>query len=247
MIQSRLFRHRSHLVACFRAITLVVIVAMSGTFVTGNALAQEGGKQRPREKQEKGKKGQQRGGAALPALPQEEIPIAEEEEPNPRVEGTYIIGVEDHLEIQVWREDISRNNVAVRPDGMITMPLVGDVLAAGRTPMALARELEERLSEYLTNPTVTVGVESINSYRVYIFGQVGHGGVFQFRSPTRLMEAIVQAGGFNQFADESHVRVFSEREDGSQEMVEIDTKKIVSGKDLALNVLLKPRDMVFVP
>ncbi len=168
--------------------------------------------------------------------------------PEPSLEGTYIIGVEDRLEISVWKEDLSRNNVAVRPDGMISMPLVGDIQASGRTPMQLAREIEDRLKDWLTNPTVTVGIQSINSYRVFMTGPgIARGGVQNFHAPTRLMEAIIAAGGFSQFADEEHVRVFSDRGDGTQEMVEVNAKRIFEGKDLTLNIFLKPRDMVYVP
>lgn len=168
--------------------------------------------------------------------------------PVPANEGTYIIGVEDHLNINVWKEDVGPPSAVVRPDGFISMPIVGDVMAAGRTPMQLAREIEGRLKDYLTNPTVTVGVQSINSYRVFITGPgIAPGGNYSFKSPTRLMEALIQAGGFSQFADEEHVRVFSDRPDGTQEMVEINTKRIVDGKDVSLNILIKPRDMIYVP
>jgi polysaccharide export outer membrane protein len=168
--------------------------------------------------------------------------------PVPSNEGTYIIGIEDHLNINVWKEELGPPSATVRPDGFISMPIVGDVLAVGRTPMQLAREIEDRLKDYLMNPTVTVGIQQINSYRVFVTGPgIARGGNYSFKSPTRLMEALVLAGGFSQFADEEHVRVFSDRGDGTQEMVEINTKKIVEGKDLSLNILVKPRDMIYVP
>jgi len=161
---------------------------------------------------------------------------------------SFRIGVEDVLEIMVWKEPtVSRAGLMVRPDGMISMPVVGDIMAAGRTPTNLAREIEAKLKEFFTDPHVTVLIEAINSYRVYILGEVANPGMLTLKSPTRLMEAIITAGGFNQFADQSHVRVFTVQGGGAQKMIEIDTKKIMNGANLAGNVFLMPGDMVYVP
>jgi polysaccharide export outer membrane protein len=253
---------RSHSVVSHRLIPrrlCMVIAAIGCVLIFSNiALADPGTdpgrkakptQQKPKKQRPTGEGGQQgggnrqAGGGNLPPLP---VPDVEETPPGTYPEGTYLIGIEDQLAVQVWKEDIG-GNVEVRPDGMISMPIVGDIVAVGRTPMELAREIQDRLKEFLTTPTVTVSVTGINSYRVYIFGNVGHGGIFNFRSPTRLMEAIVQAGGFTQFADDKHVRVFSEKGDGTQEVVEINTRNFTEGKDLSLNILLKPRDMIYVP
>jgi polysaccharide export outer membrane protein len=161
----------------------------------------------------------------------------------------YRIGVDDTLEVIVWKEDISRPGLMVRPDGRVSIPVAGDIMAAGSTPSELAREIEQRLKTYYKDPHVTVMVTAINSYRVYVLGQVAKPGLLNFKSPTRLMEAIVSAGGFGPFADESHVRVFTQGpgEGAGQRMVEIDTKKIMNGNRLEDNLFLKPGDMIYVP
>ena len=169
--------------------------------------------------------------------------------PRAESDASYRIGVDDVLELIVWKEDISRPGLTVRPDGMVSIPVAGDITALGKSPTELAREIEGRLKEYYTDPHVTVMVTAINSYRVYVLGSVARPGLLNFKSPTRLMEAIVNAGGFSPFADESHVRVFTVEAAGStaQRMIEVDTKKIMSGNRLEDNIFLKPGDMIYVP
>jgi len=159
----------------------------------------------------------------------------------------YTIGVGDILGIHVWKDaEISRPNVMVRPDGRISLPLVGDVQAAGLAPPALSSMITDRLKDYITDPHVTVIVEAINSYRVYMLGHVLKSGVYTFQNPTRLVEAIASAGGFDQFADTSHIIVLSSR-GGGQTRVEVEFKKIVSGARLEDNIILHPGDTVIVP
>lgn len=159
----------------------------------------------------------------------------------------YTIGIGDILGIHVWKDaEISRPNVMVRPDGRISLPLVGDVQAAGLAPSALSAMITDKLKDYITDPHVTVIVEAINSYRVYMLGHVLKSGVYTFQNPTRLVEAIASAGGFDQFADTSHIIVLSSR-GGGQTRVEVEFKKIVSGARLEDNIILHPGDTVIVP
>lgn len=160
----------------------------------------------------------------------------------------YVIGIGDVVGIHVWRDaDLSRQGVVVRPDGRISLPLVGDVQAAGLTAPALSAIVGDRLKEYVNEPHVTVIIETINSYRVYILGHVLKAGVYTFQSPTRLVEALASAGGFDQFADTSHLVVLSSRGTGAQTRIEVDFKKIASGARLDDNIYLRPGDTVIVP
>jgi len=162
-------------------------------------------------------------------------------------EGNYTIGVGDVLGVHVWKDpDVSRPNVMVRPDGRISLPLVGDVQAAGLTPSALSSIVTQKLKDYVTDPHVTVIVEAINSYRIYMLGHILRSGVYTFQNPTRLVEAIASAGGFDQFADTSHIIVLSSR-GGGQTRIEIEYKKILSGARLEDNILLRAGDTVIVP
>ena len=159
----------------------------------------------------------------------------------------YTIGVGDILGIHVWKDpDVSRPNVMVRPDGRISLPLVGDVQAAGLVPSALSSIITQKLKDYVTDPQVTVIVEAINSYRIYMLGHVLRSGVYTFQNPTRLVEAIASAGGFDQFADTSHIIVLSSR-GGGQTRIEVEFKKIVSGARLEDNIILHAGDTVIVP
>lgn len=159
----------------------------------------------------------------------------------------YTIGVGDVLGVHVWKDpDVSRPSVMVRPDGRISLPLVGDVQAAGLVPSALSSIITQKLKDYVTDPQVTVIVEAINSYRIYMLGHVLRSGVYTFQNPTRLVEAIASAGGFDQFADTSHIIVLSSR-GGGQTRIEVEFKKIVSGARLEDNIILHAGDTVIVP
>jgi polysaccharide export outer membrane protein len=181
---------------------------------------------------------------AAPAPAQESAKAAAAHETEGAV---YTIGVGDILGIHVWKDpDVSRPNVMVRPDGRISLPLVGDVQAAGLVPSALSSIITQKLKDYVTDPQVTVIVEAINSYRIYMLGHVLRSGVYTFQNPTRLVEAIASAGGFDQFADTSHIIVLSSR-GGGQTRIEVEFKKIVSGARLEDNIVLHAGDTVIVP
>lgn len=183
---------------------------------------------------------------ATPVLAAPETGAARNE--TPAGQPFYVIGIGDIVGIHVWRDpDLSRQGVVVRPDGRISLPLVGDVQASGLTAPALSGIVEDKLREFVNEPHVTVIVEAINSYRVYILGHVLKAGVFTFQSPTRLVEALATAGGFDQFANISGLVVLSSRGAGGQTRIEVDFKKIVSGARLDDNIYLRPGDTVIVP
>jgi polysaccharide export outer membrane protein len=157
----------------------------------------------------------------------------------------YIIGVEDVLGVSVWQEEELSLSVNVRPDGKVTFPLVGDVVAAGRTPSILAEELTESLKRYIKDPVVTVIVEEINHFKVFVLGEVNTQGVLQLRGRTRLLEALALAGGLTEFADKSNI-VLVRYETGKERRRKIDYRKVVNGGRPELNVYLKPGDTIIV-
>ncbi len=168
-----------------------------------------------------------------------------QERAQPEEASDYVIGVEDKLNISVWREvDLSRS-VTVRPDGKITFPLIGDMQAAGKTPRKLDDEITAAISRFIKEPVVTVLVEEINNFKVFVLGEVQTQGQLILRQRTRLLQALALAGGLTQFADRSNVVIVRE-EDGREVRVRVDYRKLVSGEKPDLNYFLKPGDTVIV-
>jgi len=159
----------------------------------------------------------------------------------------YLIGPEDRLEVLVWKNEVLSRTVTVRPDGKISFPLIGDLNAAGITPLQLRDKIVFQLREFLENPTVTVIVKQINSYVVYLLGEVVNQGKYQLRSNTTLLQALTLAGGFTSFASKNKIMVIR-REYGrtSDTKIRIRYDDIVSGSHNE-NILLKPGDTILVP
>lgn len=178
--------------------------------------------------------------AALPTLP-----TLAQDTNAPTASEDYILGVEDKLSISVWKEPDLLKTLAIRPDGKITFPLVGDIQAAGRTPKQLTDDVSKALEKYIKEPVVTIAVEEINSFKVFVLGEVSAQGALSLHRKTRLLEAIAMAGGMSQFADKSNV-VLLRYENGKDVRTRIDYRKVVSGDRPELNVFLKPGDMIFV-
>lgn len=161
-------------------------------------------------------------------------------------EPSYIIEANDILEIFVWNEpDLSRN-VLVRPDGFISFPLVQDLKAAGMPPARLKSNLEERLQKYLTAPNVTVIVEQIRHYRIYVTGKVQAPSSFILEKPITVLQAISLAGGLQEFADESEVKIVRPTSRGYS-YLDFDYKEVIRGKNLDQNIYLESGDVVVVP
>jgi polysaccharide export outer membrane protein len=157
----------------------------------------------------------------------------------------YVLGVEDRLSISVWKEpDLSRI-VAIRPDGKITSPLVGDIQAAGRTAKQLSADLTIALSRFVKEPVVNVTVEAIESFKVFVLGEVSTQGALVLRRRTRLLEAIALSGGMTQYANRSDV-VLIRYDDNKESRQRIDYRKIVSGEKSELNIFLRPGDTIIV-
>ena len=156
--------------------------------------------------------------------------------------NSYIIGPEDVISIQVWREDNLSRSVAVRPDGKITLPLIGDVQAGGLTPIQVAAKVTEAYSKYVNRPEVIVSVLQVQSRRYSVVGKVNHPGAFPLVTPTTVLEAIVASGGLAEFAKGSKITVLR-----GKERIKFNYKDVIKGKNLEQNILLKPGDYVIVP
>lgn len=158
----------------------------------------------------------------------------------------YKIGPEDILNISVWKNaDISRL-VPVRPDGMISLPLLHDVQAAGLTPMQLQDILRKRLTEYLPSPEVSVIVVEVHSFKVSIIGEVQRPGSYELRRQTTVLDALALAGGFKDFASPARIVVL--RPEGKTvKRVPFNYKKVTSAGGEAENFFLQPGDIILVP
>jgi polysaccharide export outer membrane protein len=162
------------------------------------------------------------------------------------VPDDYVIGAEDVLGVLFWREAELSGDVTVRPDGMITLPLIGDMSATGLKPEALADQVQEAASRLLTEPNVTVVVREINSRKVFITGEVGKPGAYPLTGPRTVMQLIALAGGVNEYADASNITVM--RMVGTQQRsYKFNYKDVAKGKGLQQNILLQPGDTVVVP
>ncbi|MBM2837575.1 MAG: putative Polysaccharide export protein [Deltaproteobacteria bacterium] len=158
----------------------------------------------------------------------------------------YIIGPEDVLEISVWKnQDISRE-VRVRPDGKISLPLIGEIGAAGLNVELLRKTITERVKEYQGGAVVSIIVKEINSYKIFILGEVARPGVFILKAKTSVLQALALAGGFNQFASKNKVVVIRSRKDGSTEKIRININEIVKEGSMDKDIILIPQDTIFV-
>jgi polysaccharide export outer membrane protein len=158
----------------------------------------------------------------------------------------YRIGREDILDVAVWRDaDLSRT-VPVRPDGFISMPMVGEVKAEGRTPTELSEELREALKPYVQEPRVTVVVREVNSSRVYITGEVAHPGAYPLRGRVSILQAIALAGGFTDFADKDAIVVLRRSgKDGGT--IPVSYSELVEEPEKFEPLILRPGDTIVVP
>jgi polysaccharide export outer membrane protein len=168
------------------------------------------------------------------------------EAPSKKAKDGYIIGPEDILEINVWKEPSLTRDVLVRSDGMISLPLIDDVKAAGLTPLQLKKVLTERLKGYVSAPSVSVIVKDPVSFKVYVTGQVRTPGVQVHRKKITLMQALSLAGGLTDTADEKKILLI--RDTGAKESrFTINYSQVVSGKAEKMNLVLQPGDTIVVP
>jgi len=178
------------------------------------------------------------------ASAQEQVKAPDQEKAQER--GDYRIGPEDVLNIVVWNNTAMSMVVPVRPDGMISLPLLNDVQAEGRTPMELRDILKKRLVEYIPAPEVSVIVNDVKSFNVTVIGEVGKVGRLNLRSRTTVLDALAQSGGFNNFASRSRIVVL--RPEGKTfKRIPFNYNKAVGDSREQENLFLQPGDIIMVP
>lgn len=158
----------------------------------------------------------------------------------------YLLGPEDVVKISVWRDEQLTQEVVVRPDGMISFPLVGDLMVAGRTVEDVRQELVTRLNKFVPNPHVTVMVTKILSNKIYVAGRVARPGEFLVGHYTDVLQALSLAGGLTPFAKENDIKVIR-REKGEQRVYPFRYGDIRNGRGLEQNIVLQRGDVVVVP
>jgi polysaccharide export outer membrane protein len=159
----------------------------------------------------------------------------------------FVIGKDDILAISVWKEPEISRSLPVRPDGKISLPLAGEVEAAGRTPLQLEQEITEKLRGYITDPEVTVMVQQINSAKFNILGEVSRPGSYPLISSTTVLDAIASAGGFRDFAKQKGIYILRKDGNGVTRRIAFDYKGVIKGKHTEQNINLQPDDTIVVP
>ena len=185
-------------------------------------------------------------GKATPAQDKtDQSPIAEikapEDTPAAVDPKTYKVGPEDVLHIQVWKENELSGNVVVRPDGMITVPLIGEIQVNNLTPREIEDKLKEQFSRVVNNPVVGVGVQTVRSKKYYIQGQVGRSGVFQLIVPITVLEALTLAGGPTEFANKKKIVVMR-----GDKRLYFNWNDVIKGKNLNQNIYVENGDFIIV-
>lgn len=160
-------------------------------------------------------------------------------------EPSYVIGIDDVIHIAVWKEPDLTTTLPVRSDGMISLPLLNDVQAAGLTPMQLAALLSQKLKKYVATPNVTVVVTQINSHRIYLLGEVSRTGPLALLHDMTVMQALSTVG-FTQFANTKGIYILR-TDNGQEKKIPFNYKRAIKGDAAWLNVLLQPGDMIVVP
>ena len=155
----------------------------------------------------------------------------------------FVIGPEDILHVEVWKDQDLSRDVTVRPDGLISLPLVGDVKAEGLNVKQLTEVLTKRYAKYIETPNVSVSLNAINSFKIFIVGKVNAPGAFSIRSNTTVLQAISMAGGFAEWATPDKI-VLVRQEDGQEKHYRVNYDKIVSGA--APDIYLHKNDRLIV-
>jgi polysaccharide export outer membrane protein len=165
--------------------------------------------------------------------------------------GGFLLGPEDVLEIAVWKNQDLTKTVIIRPDGLISMPIIGDIQAAGLSTNELAQRIADRLRQFVQNPAVSVHVKELNSYSVFVVGEVVKPGKFQLKSYVTVLQAISMAGGFTDYAKKNRLQVVRMKSNGDGKVREthipIHYEQVVAGSSESGNIILHSGDTVVVP
>ena len=163
--------------------------------------------------------------------------------------GTYLVNAGDVLSLEVWNEpSLSSEQFSVRPDGFVSIPVIGEIRASKKTILELQASIAEGLSRYLKDePTVVVSVLASNGNLVYVLGKVGRPGAFPLNGPMDVTQALAFAGGLNSFAAENKIKVLRRNDNGQQRSIKFKYGQVKDGDKLETNILLKSGDIVLVP
>lgn len=162
--------------------------------------------------------------------------------------ATYTINPGDLVRIDVWNEDSLSREVLVRPDGIISLPMAGEIETSESTPDQVADRIAEALSTYMKDkPRVVVSLANVNGNKIYVIGKVVRPGEYIVTSDTDVMQALALAGGLNAFAAENDIRVLRRQPDGKQISIPFRYAKVKAGETLETNIVLQSRDLVVVP
>ncbi|CUS37591.1 putative polysaccharide export protein [Candidatus Nitrospira nitrosa] len=180
--------------------------------------------------------------AAMPVYAEDPMPAALVSQ----LEPGYRLGAEDVLLVSVWKDEQLTREVVVRPDGMFSFPLVGDIPAENQTVDDIRGELVKRLTKFIPNPNVSVAVTKVASYKVYVVGRVNKPGEYVMGHYADVLQALSLAGGLTPFAGENDIKVMR-RVRGEQQAIPFRYGDIRKGRDLEQNILLQRGDVVMVP
>lgn len=159
----------------------------------------------------------------------------------------FIIGNDDVLAVNVWKEPELSRSIPVRSDGKISLPLAGEMQASGQTPRQLEQEIAQKLKNFISEPEVTVIVQQINSQKFNILGQVLKPGSYPLADSPTILDAIALAGGFRDFAKKKSIYVLRQTPEGVQARLPFNYKDVIKGKNAEQNIKLQPRDTIVVP
>jgi polysaccharide export outer membrane protein len=174
---------------------------------------------------------------------------SEDDPPN-----AYAIGIGDVIDISVWKNAELSVTVPVRPDGRVSVPLLGDVQASGMTPRALTEDLTRKFKEFVTAPSVSVVIKEIHSRKVFVTGEVATPGAYDLQPRTKLMQVLAMSGGLTPYSKRKVVVLRDSRESGDPKdrakadtRMEFDLDAIISGKKPEFNIVLQPGDTLIFP
>ncbi len=158
----------------------------------------------------------------------------------------YMIQPGDLLEVSVWKEDYLERDILVRPDGGVSFPLAGDVMAAGRTVADVQMQITTQLSRFIPDPVVTVSLKEIRGNKVYVLGQVQRPGTFVMNPRVDVMQALALAGGTTAYANTNDIKILRRTGD-RQEVIDFRYSDVEKGRKLSQNIILKSGDVIVVP
>jgi polysaccharide export outer membrane protein len=167
--------------------------------------------------------------------------------PAKAAESGYLLQPGDLIMVSVWKEPEMQAEILIRPDGGLSFPLAGDIMAAGKSIQQLTTLLEDKLRPYIPKPVITVALRQIGGNRIYVLGQVNRPGEFPFVRPLDVMQALALAGGTNSFADLGSIQILRRDAEGQQSAIRFQYGEVGRGRSLQQNILLQSGDTVVVP